>query len=391
MTHTRSTKYAALITSAAGFTLIEVALVVVITGILITAALRTATSISNTGKYEDTKRKMLAIEEAISGNPALYNNGTRGDFGYVGDIGALPPDLSALQTNPGGLATWNGPYIRGRFQQASGDYAQDAWGDTLEYDPAGSITSNGSGSQVVHAFASSSDGLLRNSVRGSVADFSGVPPGQNFCDSIRVSLSFPDGAGSQRTSTITPEPSGYFQFDSIPIGLHDLSISYSATADSIHALVVVNPSSSPFKQYRFNASLWASGSDLILVHGSDTLSGSPSCTDIILWLANNSGTDRTITSMVVSWPTPTAYFAQIYWGSTLVFDKAGSPRGATGATCSFSSSQTIASGDKARVRILDFRSSNSSGGGSPVSMSNATLTITLSDGTSITEGLPSCP
>jgi prepilin-type N-terminal cleavage/methylation domain-containing protein len=376
---------------SAGFTLIEVALVIVITGILITVAMRSATTIAKSGKYEESKQRMIALEYAICGNPTLQNNGTRSDFGYVGDVGAMPLDLSALLTNPGSYTTWKGPYIRGRFQQASTDYMQDAWGAACTYSSSGTITSTGSGTNIVHAFANSAADLLYNRVSGSVTDVDGTPPGLNYCDSVRISLTVPNGVGGTTTRTVRPNPSGYFTMDSVAIGAHDLRIVYTGTHDTISSLSITNAASQSFNQYHFEHALWSTGSGLLEIHGSDSLSGSPACTDVTFWVINSSGSDKTISSMAVTWSSPTAYYGQIYWAGNLVFNKAGSPRGLSGTTYNFSSPQTIASAEKAQVRILDFRSTNNNGGGSPVSMSSVTITVQLSDGTSITEGLPSCP
>ena len=115
-----------------GFTLVEVVLVLIISAILVTVALRSGVSISDAAKTEETKQELEALEYAMVGNPSLYNNGVRADFGYVGDVGALPLNLNALATNPG-LATWKGPYIKPRFSQVSNDFTLDAWGAPYQF------------------------------------------------------------------------------------------------------------------------------------------------------------------------------------------------------------------------------------------------------------------
>ena len=54
------------------------------------------------------------LAHAVAGDPDLVAGGTRSDFGYVGDIGALPSDWDDLVTNPG-YSTWNGPYVQDEF------------------------------------------------------------------------------------------------------------------------------------------------------------------------------------------------------------------------------------------------------------------------------------
>ncbi|MEA2031894.1 MAG: type II secretion system protein, partial [candidate division Zixibacteria bacterium] len=92
-------------------------LVIIIIGILSTVALRSVNTITDTAKIEETKQELEALSFAIAGNPDIQNNGIRTDFGYVGDVGSLPPNLDALFSNPGSYATWNGPYIGNRFTQ----------------------------------------------------------------------------------------------------------------------------------------------------------------------------------------------------------------------------------------------------------------------------------
>ena len=94
-----------------GFTLIEVVIVILIAGIIASVALRSAVTISDTARTEETKQELESLAIAIIGNTKLENNGVRSDFGYVGDVGAMPPNLDALKSNPGSYSTWKGPYI----------------------------------------------------------------------------------------------------------------------------------------------------------------------------------------------------------------------------------------------------------------------------------------
>src|SRR5512140_2358834 len=119
-----------------GFTLVELIIAIVLTGILLTVAMRAGLNITQTGRVEETKQKLDALAWAIAGNPNLQTNGIRSDFGYVGDVGSLPANLDALVANPGGYATWRGPYISNRFTQVPDDYKKDAWGTAYTYSSA---------------------------------------------------------------------------------------------------------------------------------------------------------------------------------------------------------------------------------------------------------------
>jgi len=376
----------------AGFTLVEVVLVLIISAILVTVALRSGVSISDAAKVEETKQEMESLEFAIVGNPSLQNNGVRADFGYVGDVGALPANLDALVANPGGYATWKGPYVKTRFSQTSDDYKRDAWGVLYSYSGL-AVTSSGSGSSMVRTFGNSVDDLLRNTVTGNVLDYDGTPPGTIYKDSVRLSLTIPDGIGGTTTKTVAPAASGYFSIDSVPIGNQSLKAVYVPNGDTIATFISILRNSSANAELKFTNNLWGTSASvgLVLVNNSDSVMGSPPCTDVVFWITNASSSAITVSTFSFTWPSPTAYYARVQIDATTVFDKDGSPRGVSGTTYTMTTPQTINSGQSVRFRIQDFRQNNSGSGGSPVSMSGASFTMVLSNGSIFTVDLPSCP
>jgi len=254
-----------------GLTLVEVVLVVVIAGILATIALRSAGIVSNTAKVEETKQELDALAFAIVGNPELQNNGVRSDFGYVGDVGAMPPDLDALHSNPGSYSTWKGPYIENRFSQITDDYKKDAWGKLYEYSAGVTIispeetTGGGCGgptttSGIVRKLANSVADLLQNQVSGVIYDLDGTPPGDTYNDSVSVRLIVPDGAGGMTTRTTSPDIGGYFSFNSVPIGTQTLNVIYLPDSDTLKRFVTVLPSSSVYGEYYLPSDVWADSS-----------------------------------------------------------------------------------------------------------------------------------
>lgn len=242
--------------STSGITLIDVILTIIIAGILATVALRSVVKLVDTAKTEETKQELEELEFAIIGNPSLYNDDTRADFGYVGDVGALPGNLDALFTNPGGYASWNGPYVKRRLEQDATDYKVDAWGTNYAFSGGVTITSSGSGSDIVRKIGEQTSDFISNGVDGIVLDSDGTPPGTFYKDSISIRLTVPNGTGGFTTSTTLPDNSGFFSFNSIPIGSHDLQIIYQPANDTLKRFVSILPKSRHYGEYYLSANVW---------------------------------------------------------------------------------------------------------------------------------------
>jgi len=241
------------IRSENGFTLIEIVLVIIILGILSTIAITRMSSSIGTAKFEQTKKELDQLAFAIVGNPELYTGGVRSDFGYVGDIGALPPNLDALTQKPGGYVTWDGPYIsRG---MASDDFKKDAWGIVYTYTDT-LLRSSGSSSNIDKTFAGSSAELLSNNVTGTVVDADMTIPGASFRDSVTIQLLFPDGSGSMTTASVNPDNHGYFSFSGVPIGNQTLRVVYIPDSDTVDYDIAVCPSRDVKLSIVFPADLW---------------------------------------------------------------------------------------------------------------------------------------
>ncbi|MBD3299399.1 MAG: prepilin-type N-terminal cleavage/methylation domain-containing protein, partial [candidate division Zixibacteria bacterium] len=201
--------------SARGFTLIEILMAVVVIGILSTVAMRSIQSGIDSSRFRETQAEMNAIAFAIAGNPDLYANGLRSDFGYVGDIGAVPSSLDDLVTNPG-LGTWNGPYLTGQFSEDSDGHSTDAWGNSYTFTNGITISSTGGGSQTMtKSVASAASDLTSNTVQGTITDAGGNPPGDSSV-AITITITYPDGAGSTTSSSTNPASGGGFSFSGIP-------------------------------------------------------------------------------------------------------------------------------------------------------------------------------
>lgn len=235
-----------------GFTLIELVVIMLVIGILAGVAITKMAPSMETARVEATKTQLDAIARAIAGNPMIYANGTRIDFGYVGDIGALPPDLNALAVNPG-YATWKGPYIKGAFE--SGDYQKDGWNSTITYSGT-LLRSTGSGSNIDKIFIASSSALLSNNVTGVIVDADRHIPNSAYKDSVLIVLSYPDGSGGIADASGYPNRNGYFTFGSVPVGNHELKVIYLPDNDTTVYSVTVNPGRDVNLDIIFPYDLW---------------------------------------------------------------------------------------------------------------------------------------
>ena len=241
-----------------GYTLIEVVIVIVIMGIIAAIAMNSLSSATETARFEETKEELRLLGYAIAGNPNLVSGGMRTDFGYAGDVGALPPDLDALISNPGGYSTWNGPYIQDEFSDGTGntEFKLDAWGAQYNYSAGNSISSSGGGSALTYNYVNSANDLLYNTVTVSVNDLNFSPPGTVYRDSIQVCLTYPSGSGALTTVIKNPNSNGMTIYDSIPIGIHTVQVIYIPASDTLTRIVSVNPGRDSHTQVQHFADAW---------------------------------------------------------------------------------------------------------------------------------------
>ncbi len=236
-----------------GFTLIELVLIILLIGVISSLAVRKMSTSVNTAQYEQTKKELDQLAYAIVGNPNVYTNGSRTDFGYVGDVGALPPNLNALYQNPGGYTSWDGPYITNGT--SDNDFQKDAW--NVDYILSStSIRSTGSGSNIDKDFTPTTTALLANSLYGYIIDASGQAPGAVYKDSLIVQMRYPNGSGGYSTVSVVPDNSGNFSFYSLPIGVHTLSVIYIPDSDTVTYSVAIAPESENKLAIAFPADLF---------------------------------------------------------------------------------------------------------------------------------------
>ncbi len=372
-------------------------MVIIIAAILVTIALRSVVTITETSRVEETKREMEQLAFALIGNPELENNGVRTDFGYVGDVGSLPSGLDSLYTMPPGYTTWNGPYVSRRFKQITDDYAEDAWGVAYTYTGGTEIISTGSGSNIVRKLADSASYLLYNQVTGVVLDNNGAPPGSEK-DTVKIELTMPDGTGDMVVRSTYPDAGGYFSLDSIPIGNHDISVIYLPIDDTLKRFVSVLPNSVLYQEYFLTFNPWSTipptegcfeyveGSAQTLAYGTTT------CNGFEFQVTNICGVPRDVSSITLEYTSsPDAFYQNIKWNNEAALN-ATPDRIGTGETADFQEPfpvEWVDGGETVTVQVYTFKDTRT-GPGSEVPMNDLDITVTLSDGSTFSFNTGDC-
>ncbi len=260
-----------------GFSLIELTMVIIIIGIMTSIAMQSMNAVIDDVRESKTKQEMEMLSDAIVGNPDITADGKRSDFGYVGDIGAFPPNLQALYTNPG-YANWNGPYIELGISEDSDGYSIDEWGQSYTYIVGSMIRSTGSGTNIDKKIADAQSDYLLNHFDGNIKDLNDSIPGATYKDSVNISIKIPNGAGTDITKIYHPDSSGDFTLDTLPAGLHELRIIYTPDVDTIFRYLTILPRHKSSKDFSFASAYFGSGggssssSEILRPNGAGSLS-----------------------------------------------------------------------------------------------------------------------
>lgn len=367
-----------------GFTLVELLIVLLIIGVLSGVTLRAIDMTRERTLFSDTAKKLESLAKAIAGNPDLIADGRRVDFGFIGDMGRLPLTLDELVKNTTNSPNWNGPYVKMNFLEdtVNPTFKRDAWNQEIEYlRETGLLRSRGNGRQTLsYKIADSIDFLLKNKVSGHITDTKNNPPGSYYAY-IDIEIELPNGISPLPVRN--PNKSGFFQFDSVPIGKHRLRVvRRTASPETLIKWISVVPKSNTFVDFTFLRSFQ---SKLQYVEGSGkTLPGDPS--SVTFQIFNDAGENVVLEYLQFTNITKSDSVYRAFCGKITaqnapinpIFDDS-LPRRGIGGTCPFRTNLTIPPAGYEIFTLHSFRSDSIMPGAPNMSMDSVTLMMLFSD------------
>ena len=323
----------------AGFTLIEAIFTLAIIAIVSVGLMTVSNAAFDMINVEITDDHIRALQRAVSGDPVIVLNEARTSFGYIGDMGNLPPAIEDLwvkgsqsdfsfDTTKKTGGGWDGPYLETSIVEMLDSLALDAWSTALFYDPTpfldegfganaqGKLISfgpdgiaGGNDDISIHFF----DSEIVSRVQGFIRD-----EDENGVSGVGVTVNYPQN-GTLTSQTIQSDSLGYYFFLDIPFGNRSLTIEPRLVLAPDTAIVTGN--------------------------SNDTVE---------LTVKNFASSDTTIDSMTIEFTIqPPAYFDTLRIdGNTTVFSSSN-PRFASGDTSNFSD-ETIA-GTGGVTESVEFR------------------------------------
>ncbi len=398
--------------SRGGFSYLTVIVVLAMLGIAGGVAFVFTSQLVDIRRERQSRDELADIKQAIIGNTDYVVLDSRGDFGYIGNMGSLPSGLEdlykkgsqpvyAFSTAKIVGAGWKGPYITPLLIENVDSLKKDPFGNDYVYSTSQYTRSDGEvvvakiTSKGADGTVSTSDDrfveVLKREVFATVTGTVTSPDGAALEDAA-VTLNIP-ASGALTTKSTTTDSSGNYSFSDVPFGVSSVEI--EATADTGSGTTGI--------AYVENSAVTINSN-----------------TEVQFQASNLGEDDVTVTNMLVEYTGSSKFYNQIDWSGAVVWDYVthGDPpgtRGGSGQTKTFSSSQTVVgtaggaaasstklvrveessataatailgsgagTGGQVTVTIGPFYANPTSGGSS--SMLSRTFTITFSDGSVIT-------
>jgi hypothetical protein len=122
------------------------------------------------------------------------------------------------------------------------------------------ISSTGGPETIQKSVTDSPNDYLYNRFEGNIKDALDSIPGITYQDSVTAIITYPNGVGGWSSKNANPEADGDFEFDSIPVGSHEINIIFAPEADTLTRFVTILPRHRNDYRYPFRmATIFASG------------------------------------------------------------------------------------------------------------------------------------
>ncbi len=344
-----------------------------------------------------TAEDLDALRIALTGNPRLIIGAGRTDFGFIGSMGNVPSQLSALwikgaqptytfNTTKKVGSGWIGPYVPSTFVNDLLAMDKDRFGNALVY--TSTPFTRPSDGQIVGARIQSlgADGIINSADDQLVDILSGeiystvtgvLRKGNNPVEFASVTLNIPSNGALNQAVDVT-DANGVFSFSNVTFGFRSVTVDPKLTYEE----------------------------------GSADVTGN----DTVRFTVTNYATNAvTITSITPTFPSLSAWYERIRVGNTTVFDFNNGTRAASGQTINFSSSVAVGGsgkptpsvpirveqqttttpdivlkgiGQSVVVQLQDFRNAPSGAASNVSPPSGTVFNITFSDGSQNTFTIP---
>ncbi|HHT9119032.1 MAG TPA: hypothetical protein ACFYD3_00615 [Candidatus Hypogeohydataceae bacterium YC41] len=227
-----------------GFTLIDVIIILAVTGILASGMVTFVFQAVNKEREDKTIEHLNRLKVVVTGKPLSMRHGEQTSFGYFGDMGGLPSQLADLYvsgTQPiytffpslKAGAGWNGPYLDPEIVEYITNLDKDCFGRDLQYSTTPFVDATvgetvegmiislgkdgkpGTGDDLSVEFFTNE---LYSSVSGFIKDIDGKGIG-----SVTVTINYPSNGTLTSFIAIT-DADGFYSFNRVPSGNHSLSL-----------------------------------------------------------------------------------------------------------------------------------------------------------------------
>lgn len=322
-----------------GISLLESLLVLAIAAILVGVVTPMAFSLLDNRREEAALAQLESFKAALVGDPRIITGEARTSFGYLGDLGTLPANLTDLwiqgsqpaftfNTTLKAGAGWAGPYLDPGIAEFLDQLSLDPWGSSIQWTRPDEVSSLGATvkgrlvSPGPNKVLGDGDDLkleifdteMLSKVIGFVRDGAG-----NLMPGATVEINYPQNRALVSQSVQTGAH-GDYAFDNIPFGVRSITVKPRLVAVPDTAV---------------------------------TIGGNGDTVEVLV--QNFAAADITLTSLTLFYDVA-AFYETVRLDNQVVFNS-NNPRGASGQLISFTGSPVtvlgtgLVSGESFPVRI----------------------------------------